>query len=154
MRISVETSGGEAIVRGLHSAAAGIRDFSAPLHKAAFYLLFAIWNRITARPLNYSERYRLWLVSTGEWSGKLVGILTGALLGANAPAGGLGSTVTDREALVGFLNPAEGRKAAGFSRWYAGKYGEAPISLRPEDGEQIGRIFDNWLAGQLPAQGG
>ena len=69
MNISVETSGGEAIVRGLNRLAAGVRDFSEPLHKAAFYLLFAVWNRITARPLNYGERYRLWLVSTGDWSG-------------------------------------------------------------------------------------
>lgn len=157
MRISLEMSGGQAIVRGLESARSRIRDFSEPLAMAGSYLLGSIWERITRKPLAYSERYTAWLVANGEFSGKLVGILSGALIGAIAPGGAgggdLAAEADDRQALIGFLQPREAAKAAGFCRWFARKYGEPAITMTERDAQVISGIFDQWLAGAVAGGG-
>lgn len=153
--ITLELRGTDAVIRGLEGRAAKLRDFSEPLTMAGAYLVQAIWERITRKTPSYSEKYVAWLVARGEFSGKLVGILSGALLGATAPgpAGGgdLAAEADERQALVGFLQPAEAAKARGFCRWYERRYGEPAIAVTETDARVIQGIFDEWLAGSALA---
>jgi hypothetical protein len=147
----VEVIGAKEAAAALHSKAAKLRNWTAPLTESGFLLLMRIWDRVTGKstsPPTYSDRYVQWLLRHGEWSGKMVGILTGGLIGMSAPASGAGGDLELSEGPgyveVGFLNPTG--KVHGFLAWFKRKFGEEAIQATESDQREIGEIFDRWLA--------
>lgn len=149
----VEVLGAREASAALHAQATRMRDWSGALVEAGFLLLLRIWDRIAGKQVasaNYSKRYVEWLIRHGDWSGKMVGILTGALIAQSAPAGPgasageLGTQSGPDYVEVGFINPS--RKAHGFLGWFRRKFGEEAIQATDDDQRQIGEIFDRWMA--------
>ena len=154
MRVRVEVDGSRVIAR-LSRVERGLADLREPLTEAGAWLLVQLWDRITGRSTSvYSARYKRWLIKHGELSGKLVGLLTGDLIGQMAPGPdghGGGSLAMElnadgESALVGLLKPKDSRgKAPGFSRWHKRKFGSPAIALEPGDSERIAQIFEEWM---------
>jgi len=145
--LSIEVRGTEVIAADLTRLAEAGGSPVEALTEMGAWLLVTLWDRIAGRPTSaYAESYRRWLVRTGEISGKLLGVLTGALIGSSAPgpAGGgdLDMRLGESEALVGFVDPQNRAKAAGFNAWYQSKFGEPAIGLRAGDEEALSDIFD------------
>jgi hypothetical protein len=151
IRFKVEVTGAKEAAEQLRALGRRAEVPEGAFLQAGFYLLLRIWDRITGKPVegNYSAQYVAWLVRRGEYSGKMIGILAGALIAQSAPTGGsageLGTTVGRDYVEVGFLNPSP--KAHGFLGWFKRKFGHEAISADDRDQREIARIFDEWIAG-------
>lgn len=147
----VEVAGARESAAELRSLGQRCTDLSGAFVQAGFFLLVRIWDRITGKPVEgtYSETYAAWLIAHGDYSGKMVGILSGAMIAKGAPAGGsageLGTTLGRDYVEVGFINPSP--KAHGFLGWFKRKFGSEAISADDRDQREIAAIFENWIAG-------
>lgn len=146
-------SGVEAAVRKLDAKAERCRDMSGAFVEAGFLLITRIWDRITGKPTSpptYTDQYVRWLIKTGDWSGKMVGILSGGLIAqtvpvqGSQPAGELEARSGPDFVEVGFLNPSP--KARGFLSWFSRRFGEEAIQATEDDERDVVKIFDNWMA--------
>jgi len=149
VRVKVEVDCSD-VLRRLDRADDALADLSPALMKAGFWLLLTFWERVVRRPIQaYSARYLRWLLANGEISGKLVGILTGDLIGqmqpvADGAGGGDFGLELDPDGTaveVGHINPASEAKARGFDRWHRSKFGESYVEVRPEDEEGVREVL-------------
>ncbi len=157
MRVIVEVRGAEVVARDLDRIGAGLADPAPALIEAGARLALSIWERVLGQsPDLYSAKYVGWLMRTGDWAGKKVGLLSGRMLGATAPGPGAAGTALGSEieaggeaVLVGLLDPTQEAKSRGFAKWYAEKYGEDAVRVTEADERDIEEIFDRWAEGVI-----
>jgi hypothetical protein len=148
----VEVAGAREAAESLRAQGRRAADLSVPLAQAGFLLLLGIWRRITGKDSAnaYSERYVEWLIRHQYWTGKLIGIVKGALIARSEPkegataAGEMETRPSPGAIEIGFLNPTG--KIHGFLGWFKRKFGEEAIRADARDEAKIAEIFDHWLA--------
>lgn len=149
IRFHVDVTGAREVAAELRRLGQRAELPEGALLQAGFLLLQRIWDRIAGKPVegNYSAAYVAWLIRKGDYSGKMIGILTGALIAQSAPAGGASGelgTRTGRDSVdVGFLNPSP--KVHGFLGWFKRKFGQEAISADDRDRRDLARIFEEWM---------
>ena len=156
MRVQVTIEGVPGVVARLDRFERGVEDLAAPLTEAGACLVTRMYERITGRPTSvYSASYLKFLLRAGDLDGKILGILTGALIGATAPGPASASGASLRAeleaggeaALVGFLDPGQEEKAEHFNDWHERKFGEPAISVTAADERAVQDIFRDWMEG-------
>ncbi len=155
INLKIEVTGASEQARELRKLALRCYDLGPLFLRAGFFMVVKTWDRIThaaatVGPETYSKAYIQWLIRNSDWSGKLVGIVTGALIAQTRPevegqTYGEIETMLGRDYVeIGFINPSP--KAHGFLGWFRRKFGKEAIRIEAEDQEQIVEIFDKWLS--------